>query len=167
MENAELEYQLSRFEEWVKNADTKIGVLLTFDGVFLVIFLKVFLTQTFSPNTNGFELIGYIIALVLFLWSMIKALLGIMPRLSHGQGRHSLFHFIDVGELSVAEYKKQLSKLKPADYPQELAGQMHALARIATKKMTCFRDSVILLIASLTIIGGLVFWQHLTNSSIK
>lgn len=156
-----LQNQLSRSEEWGRNADVKIGVLLTFDGVVMLTAAKHALTDIFNPATSKWVVALSVLALVLLVWSVGKALWGITPRLHHKQGNGSPLYYFDVKGKSLANYKQAISSLTEAKYKDELVHQIHALANVVTRKMVCFRDSILLLALSLTVMGGVELWQRL------
>lgn len=159
----ELQYHLSRFEDWTKNADVKLGVILAFDGAILAAIMKHAFNLIFNQNTPNYILAGYIAALVLLVWSIGKALWAILPRLSHQQGKTSLLFFSDVSQMKLKEYKSKLGGLTTAKYREEVIAQMHAIAKVANTRMSLFRDSIVLLAASLLVAGGMEVWLRLIN----
>lgn len=158
-----LQHQLTRSEEWGKNADVKIGVILAFDGVIMLTVAKHALKGVFNIANPHYLTVGYIAVLVLLCWSVGKALWGITPRLKHRQGQGSPLYYYDIKDLTLADYKHQISGLTTAKYRAELIHQLHAMAKVVSRKMNCFRDSVLLLAASLVIMGGLEVCQRLTS----
>lgn len=163
VQTEDLQYQLSRFEDWVKNTDVKIGVILAFDGVILATIVKHALNIIFDPKIPSFMMTGYIIVLLLLLCSIGKALWAVFPRLKHHQGKLSLLYFSDVSKIELREYKRKLATLSMPKYRDEVIAQIHAIAKIAEKRMSSFRDSVQLLAISLLIAGGVEVWLRLIN----
>ena len=153
--------QLSRSEEWGRSADIKIGVILAFDGVLMLTAAKHALDVMFNLSNPKYIIVACVIALVLLVWSVWKALWGITPRLFHYQERKSLLYYFDVKEMTLADYKREIGRLTEAKYKDELVHQIHALANVVSRKMVCFRDSVLLLATSLVIMGGVEIWQRL------
>lgn len=162
LKTEDLQNQLTRSEEWGRNADVKIGAILAFDGVIMLTVAKHALAGIFAPTASRYVAVWCALALVLLVWSVWKALWGITPRLWHKQGRGSPLYYFDVQKQSLADYKRDLGGLTEAKYKDELVHQIHALANVVTRKMTCFRDSIVLLAASLVIMGGVELWQRLT-----
>lgn len=167
METKDLQSQLARTEDWVKNADTKIGVLLAFEGVFLLLLFRRFAAVVFDVTTPTYLVVGYITVLVVVSWSILKALTGIIPRLKHGQGKGSLLYFYDVKATKLKDFKKRIKGLKQTQYEDELIGQIHAISVVVTRKMACFKDAVTLLIIGLTLMGIIELCQRLMNLAAK
>lgn len=163
MQTEDLQFELSRFEAWAKNADAKVGVILAFDGVILAAIVKHAFNVVSDPKSPNYIEVAYVISLVLLVWSIGKALWAISPRLNHGQRNISVLYFRDVSKLELSQYKKKMSTLTVAKYREEIVAQMHAIAKIADKRMVAFKDSVVLLTISLLIAGGVEIWLRLTS----
>lgn len=153
--------QLNRVDEWVRGADVKIGVLLTFDGVVLATVAKHSLSAIFSINSPEMVIVGYLFVLVLLTWSIVKALWGILPRLKHKQNIQSLLYYYDVAQMDLTSYRHDMNHMTAAKYRDALLSQIHAVSAVAARKMVCFKDAVILLAISLFIAGGLELWLRL------
>lgn len=157
----DLQYLLARSEEWARNADVKIGVILAFDGVFVLTITKHALLGISQPENSSFLRVACVFVLILLVWSIEKALWGILPRLRHNQDKPSLLYYYDVHRMPLASYRRSFKTLSAVNYKEQLVLQNYALANIVSRKMVCFKESVILLAACLTIMGGVEIWQLL------
>jgi hypothetical protein len=137
--------------------------MLAFDGAILATMVKHAFNFIFNTTTPNFALIGYIAAIVLLVWSIGKSLWAILPRLNHRQGKTSPLFFRDVSQMELKEYKRKIGSLSPTKYREEVMAQTHAIAKVANTRMSLFRDSVILLVASLLVAGGVEVWLRLIN----
>ena len=158
-----LQHQLTRSEEWGKNADAKVGIILAFDGVVMITMAKHALTNILNVATPKPVVALYILVLITLIWSIAKALWGITPRLKHHQNHRSLLYYFDAQTLNLSAYKQQLGGMTAAEYREELILQIHAMANVVTRKMVCFKDSVLLLAVSLAFMGGAEIWLRLIN----
>lgn len=161
----ELESILSIIKDWIDNSDTKVGVLLAFDGIVGVLAYKRFIDLFI--NTRGgsspAEIILLIASSVLIGYSSVKALLGIFPRLNHGQNNGSLIYFYDISSITLEDYSRRIKKLTKEEYKSELVRQIYALSVVSTKKFRVFQDSLVFLFIGLSIWGVLELWLLMKN----
>ena len=153
MNNEDLQAEITRIEGWIKNADTKIGVLLAFLGVLIVILANRFIDVVFNLSSPILLVTAYFIALVLLVMSTLKTLFGIIPRLSHNQKNKSLLYYLDISDMPIESFRRATRSITPSQYKKMLSNQMHALSRIAARKMSNFKDSSIYLAVALLVIG--------------
>ena len=153
MNKNDLQSQLTRSEDWVKNADTKIGVLMAFIGVFIVVLMHRFLSIVFTVNSPTYLVVSYVVSLFLVSYIIVKLLLGIIPRLKNDKERKSLLFYVHVKNMKLSNYKNKMLKLTDREYMDALVDQVYIISSIATRKMRMFHDAIILLICAMGIIG--------------
>jgi len=166
LENCKYGYDL--VNSWIGNADNKVSVscaLLT--GIFGVIN---FLSDRISGNDQSAGLLGYIyyicfVSSLIFIGvSITFFIFAINPNLgsSGNKGKtkktvkkYPIF-FGDIDEMELGEYKNIMYKASYKDLIDELLTETHYNSKIATKKMTNYRNG--LRIAYVAVIFALIGW---------
>ena len=69
--------------------------------------------------------------------------MAVSPVLKHQNPTHSLTFFGDISNMDRGEYKKKLNELTDPEYEEELISQVHINAKIASRKHSRFKWSVI------------------------
>lgn len=155
MNITELENSLNRVHEWIRAADQKVSIFLAFQGVVItIIFPKVisWVSNRFS-SLSWFGILVILIGFVCFLCGLIKSACALIPRLNKKTKERSLTYFCDIAKMDLNDFKKEIAALDEKGYENELVKQIHISAKIAKTKHEQFRDSIVIFLSGLVILG--------------
>lgn len=144
MNKTDIENNLNRVHEWIRAADTKVGILLALEGIVITLLLSdAFTNSAKSLHFNCWTTIFIIASIVLLFVSAYKAILAIIPRLKRGKKKGSLLYFGNVADMELKAYEKAMKEMNESEYIEELLEQTHISSKIAASKHRHFRDSII------------------------
>ena len=159
MNKDDLQYILSRNDEWIRGADQKVSIFLAFQGVVLTILLPG-LYSWFSENyfilpCETLYLSG--LGLVLMFFGIIEAAGVIIPRLNNTSPKKSFLYFGDIAGKDLSEYKKELNLVTNEKFEDELINQIHMLSKISTRKHRHFKYSIVFFLSGVFfLLAGLI-----------
>jgi len=161
----QLEKNLERVQSWIKNADDKVSILLAFDGLYFIFLVEKVVSKIRDAANQKAEItmMLYGAAIFFFLWSLLKALSAVYPRLKHNHADRSLLYFTDIAAQTFEEFSKAMTKSTAAKYKEDLTRQIHSSSIIAAKKFTAFKDALFLTLLSLTLLGLTAICQRGLN----
>lgn len=162
------EMNLTRIHEWIRAVDQKLNTFFALQGLFITFVTPFILKELqkkflsvdsllFALIFVGYSLVGY---------GLVKCLLSLRSNLKiKGQDitedQLSLTYFNHIQKMSLEQYRNKMKKMNSATYEQELLGQIHISASIATRKHRYFNDALILFtLGALLLITGLS-WLYL------
>jgi hypothetical protein len=161
MSKEELENNLNRVHEWIRSADQKASIWLTFVGVYLTLTYEkyVSLAKIVYSEIPCISFL-YIISLILLIISLYKGFRVIFPKVSHNK-RKSLLFFGDIASISLDDYIDKLNKYNDKDFEKDIITQTHISAEISVSKHSNFKESIVYFLISLAVIV-LVYLQTIT-----
>lgn len=139
--------QLNSNEMWIKNADAKLSIILTFIGVLIgVLSVRVFELNQISDISFVLVLL-LIVSGVFAILSVIFAIKGLTAKLKNP--KKSLWYFGGVSKYTTAEnYIKAKTNESDEDFKLDLLNQIYITSNIATKKFKWFNWSLRITIAT-------------------
>jgi hypothetical protein len=144
LKKTDLESNLLRIHEWIRTADQKVSIFLTFQGVILaIIFPDVF--SWVSTNIKIFsdiDLVTFISAVVLIGYSLYKSTSVIIPRLNKDKEQKSITYFGDIANFKLTDFKKRIKQTSEEDYENEIIEQIYISSKIALRKHLQFKDVI-------------------------
>jgi len=158
MQTEELKLSLELINNWISLADSKATFLLTITTFFLS-------ASIFAlPNIHKsiIEYLQYpsvllstscIIILTLYFSSSLLSLLSLIqvikPRLKKIGKKTSLLYFMDISNMEIEEYQKELMSLSNGQLKEHMIGQIYANSQVAKKKYENLDTAINFLVASL------------------
>jgi hypothetical protein len=147
--------------EWIKTADQKVSIFLTFQGVLITLFFfkaHTWLLENYL-NLCLLNLLFIVAGIVLLAISILKSLKVIVPQLTKKENTRSLIYFYDIAKFSMENYKKKMKTFNDKQYKAELLEQIYISSNIAMKKYKLFEDSIVFFLtgAILLIVTYFVF----------
>ena len=151
----QLEKNIERVQGWIKNADDKVSILLAFDGLYFVLFVEKAISRIRDAVSHQAEeiIVLYGAATFFLLWSLIKALISIYPRLKHNHQTRSVLYFSDIAAQTFSDFSKAVAGSSATKYKEDLTRQIYSCSIVATRKFNAFKDALILTALSLTLFG--------------
>lgn len=150
-----LRWQVDRGSTWIDNADTKAAVLLGLNGALIAGVIAA--DRKIIPSllsTAGWARLLAAAYVVSVAWSCIWAVLSVLPNLGKPKSGGSLFHFLDVRDMSLGEFRVLSRKMTFWQEVEALEHQVHTLSTIAANKYIRLRFSIWGLLSGL--VWGLV-----------
>lgn len=147
MDNTQINYildkNMQRFDEYIERADNKANFILTLSGVLIV--ASMFQSKEIISGVNNGVLKNLIfldifIINVSLIFSIVQALLVIIPRISKGS-YSSLLFFDDVRILKNNEFYNKLRDEHNEFLVKDMSKQVIELANICSKKMSRVRNA--------------------------
>lgn len=153
MNKRELELQLDSLRQWILAADQKISIAL----VLVAATVSLMATPTYDllkankTHISTVIILFLYVALILMVWSLIKLLVAIRPRVKPIV-KGSLIYFGSISGLKLPDFKSKIGKVTPAQYKDDLINQIYINSIICTKKHSHYKDGLLIFVS------GLVFW---------
>lgn len=166
--NEMLEKSLQRIHEWIRSADQKVSIFLTFEGVlfgFLFSPIKQFIGSNIK-NLSEIFIIFLIISIVCFADSLIKLCSSLVSR-TKNSGKKSISFFGDIASLDKEKFIKEIKKCDSSRIADDLIEQIHISSKIADKKHNLFQESLGLLFVSLISLVLAFVWFYLWGAYAK
>lgn len=140
-----LEKTLDRIHEWIRAADQKISIFLAFEGIVITLLALPVLSwikEKYSFFDSAILFLLYI-SFSILIYGFFKILFALSPVLRQKQG-DSFTYFGDIAKTKFEKYKSRISRATQKDYKNELVEQIFVVSKIANRKHTHFRDSLLL-----------------------
>ena len=146
----DLENNVDRLDEWIREEDQKVSIFLAFQGVILTILASAILQWDLEKlyHLTDFSLTSFVLAVFLFLYSTMKLVWALFPRFIEFH-KKSLTFFGDIADFQVAEYQKVMGRLTDKLYAEELMEHICLSSKIIKAKYALFRDAVVLFLVGL------------------
>jgi len=148
---------LERVNNWITNCDTKAGVVIAFNGIFLTYLItktpvikKIILERSADITSLSLYIIFCAYAVLLCI-SVYNALKVINPDIK--EKIPSLFFFCSVAKMDHNDYKQEMLRLTEERIEEELINQTYVNSKIVTNKFIKLRSSINYLLISL------IFWS--------
>jgi hypothetical protein len=151
MNKEELENNLDRVHEWIRSADQKASIWLTFIGVYITLMFDKYINLATSVYSKiPCNLFLYILGTIFLLISLYKGFRVIFPKMSHSR-RKSLLFFGDIASMSLDDYKEKLDKYENNDFEKDIITQTHISSEIAVSKHANFKESIVCFVISMVV----------------
>lgn len=141
---------LDRVQEWINSADHKVSIFLAFQGIILTILIPgilEILKNEIYLACSFFDLPITLAGFVIFLASILLAIISVSPKLNAPKSSLSITYFGSITNMSASDYQKRVDDLTEKKYETELLNQVYINSKIASTKHTRFKYAVILFIS--------------------
>lgn len=148
-----LEATLTRIHDWIKSADQKAGTFFALEGLFITLVLpsSILWVKNILQEGHSFSFFAGVGAIVVLLFSFLKVLVVITPRLNRKGVAKSLLYFGDISKRKLPDFKEKVKLLTPEKYREQLVEQIHTSSLIATSKHEHIRDSILSFLLTLVL----------------
>lgn len=157
-----LEVNLERIHGWIRAADQKVSTLFAAEGVMLTLATPYAVSWfTKSYTTAPWPVISLLfLSLFLFLYSLVKLGLVLLPRLKNPtKDYYSTTFFEHISRMSLGEYQRLVGRESSSAYRREIVSQIYFSSLVCTGKHTLLRDALLLLMLSLVSIIGVILFN--------
>lgn len=139
-------WNLQEINSWIKNADAKIAVAMTFQVGLIVVFVAEIkeIIKIFTSTSITFVQIISLIFLSFFVYNLHKSIINIFAALYPDidvRGR-SLFFFGNITKIDKEKFKALFSTSSIKELQDDLLNQVYINASIATRKFTSLRSGI-------------------------
>ena len=145
---------LDRVIQWIGNADSKAGALVTAESLLFGLGVATLSAQVHTLFAGGVvervAAFAFVAAVACFGISFFRVLAVLAPDVR--QREESLFFFGSIAALSRGEFERRAKELAPETIEQELLSQTHINAGIAAQKFRNLRAASITLMLSLGLV---------------
>jgi hypothetical protein len=154
---------LERIDRWIEHSDSKISVLLAFQGIALGWAIDRILPVMFHvpPGISpafGFQLLTAVFWGTAF-WSVYQAFSALIPRVALPKGiTDSSMFFGNISRRTLEEYRREVDGFDMDSWAHAIADQVWINSKIAQQKFGAVRRSLISFAASLAILTAILFW---------
>lgn len=132
---------------WIAHANNTAAIVLGFTGVFVFWVSSQIVVKPVSGYLQAVLTSGFILTGALTITFLILALI---PRLGDRKGSSMIF-FGDIASQEWEEFKKRLDEINEKTLGEMWAQQIHANAKIATKKFMRVRWAMLSLIVNMVL----------------
>lgn len=144
---------------WIGNIDTKVSFSLALSGALIGIIFDKGMPHIFKRIAevsnlkvlSGGDLIGAILAILLYLLSFISILcfmLSIIARVNNPSNAPSVFFFGSIGNMTLANYKNSVKDMEEQDIIDDLEEQIHTNSMLCSLKAKWYNNGMKCLLAT-------------------
>lgn len=155
-----LRWQLDRSQGWVDSADAKATTMIGLNAALIagVLALDGETVSGYLDAGHLAVLLGSAFALSVS-WSCLWACVCILPNLGKPKAGGSIFHFLDVNDMTIKEFTTASQGMTSLSEARALEHQAYTVSRIAATKFARMRFSVFGFLTGL-MLGLIILFMH-------